>query len=85
MLFDLLNQWSIPSAVALSPNLPPFHVYSAGRQPSVCIPIGTIVGVAIAVLIVCVLIPVGACIGVCVCACVGVACFKRKPPSYRQM
>ena len=59
--------------------------FSAGLQPSVCLPVGAIVGCVVAGFFFCVLVPVLTCIGCCVCACFGLACFGRKSPNYRKM
>ena len=77
----------LPTTVAPSTNLLSFHFSPAGLQPSIClyIPIGAIIGIAVAGVFVCIILPVLACIGCCVCACLGVACFSRKSPNYNQL
>ena len=59
-------------------------VLQCSGQPSVCISVGAIVGIAIAVLFVCIIALVTPCVCCCVCACMGVACFT-KSPSYNQL
>ena len=59
-------------------------VLQCSGQPSVCLSVGAIVGIAIAVLFLCIVVLVTPCVCCCVCACMGVACFT-KSPSYNQL